>query len=236
MADAFKNPANGYVEFVNPRSWLFCLLFGPIYFAYKGIWTHVFLSIVLAPITLGVSWLIYPFFVNSIIKGAFSKNGWIEETHSHNYPIHGFHQLLSIAILVATMFPLATIIISYFEIFNLYQHTQKLNLIILITKITLFAWWFFEFKTFKAKEKFSKELQIFTLTFLTLTLTYSVTYYFMQYYPSTFSFIYDSDIEFIMNLTFATFAARSEFLLIVFILQLAVCVYGVVLSFRFDKK
>lgn len=72
------NPANGYtltfnrwVEFVT------CLVFGPIYFAYRGLWAHAFLSLILAFATSGISWLIYPFFVEKINEAHYMKRGWV---------------------------------------------------------------------------------------------------------------------------------------------------------------
>jgi len=74
----FKHPANGYVEEISELTWLWALLFGAIYFAVKGVWGHVFLGLVLALCTFGVSWLIYPFFAKSILEKRYRHNGWIE--------------------------------------------------------------------------------------------------------------------------------------------------------------
>ena len=65
----FRNPNNGYEEEVSNLVWLWCLLFGFIYFAIKGVWTHAIVGLVLAMVTMGFSWLIYPFFA----KGAIIK-------------------------------------------------------------------------------------------------------------------------------------------------------------------
>ena len=49
----FKNPQNGYVEKVSSwLSWLGFVLFGPIYFIYKGVWRDVLISFLL----LGLAW------------------------------------------------------------------------------------------------------------------------------------------------------------------------------------
>ena len=73
----YQNPANGYVAEANgPYSWLWCLLFGFFYFAVKGIWTHAVIGLVLAILTSGLSWLIYPFFVYSITETHYQKLGW----------------------------------------------------------------------------------------------------------------------------------------------------------------
>ncbi|MGZ8172842.1 MULTISPECIES: hypothetical protein [Methylobacter] len=73
----FKNPTNGYTETVN-AAFLWTLLFGTLYFAVRGVWTHVFASAVLAVLTIGVSWLIYPFFASSIIRKNYLRKGWTQ--------------------------------------------------------------------------------------------------------------------------------------------------------------
>ncbi|WP_207263580.1 zinc ribbon domain-containing protein [Desulfovibrio sp. Huiquan2017] len=75
----FRNPTNGYVEEVNPaETFILTLFFGPIYFAINGIWTHFVGGIIIATITFGISWLVYPFFAFSIVKESYLKKGWIE--------------------------------------------------------------------------------------------------------------------------------------------------------------
>ena len=52
----FKNPGNGHVEQVtNNASWLWFVLFGPLYFLYKGAWRAVLISLIGLPclVTLG---------------------------------------------------------------------------------------------------------------------------------------------------------------------------------------
>ena len=74
----FTNPANNYrEESSGPFSWLWVLIFGPIYFAFKGNWKHVFIWLILAFITSGISALIYPFFVYGINDKHYLKRGWI---------------------------------------------------------------------------------------------------------------------------------------------------------------
>jgi hypothetical protein len=74
----FRNPSNGYEESVG-QAWLWCLLLGPIYFAAKGIWLHAATSLLLAIGTGGISWFIYPFFANWIVRKHFLRNGWVAE-------------------------------------------------------------------------------------------------------------------------------------------------------------
>ena len=73
----FKNPANGYIE-DSSAPWLWTLLFGGLYFAYKGVWRHLFISFILAILTGLVSWLFYPFFASEIIRKSYLRKGWIE--------------------------------------------------------------------------------------------------------------------------------------------------------------
>jgi len=75
MAQFFENPANGYREKVG-HAWLWTLLFGCFYFAYKGIWRHFVIAFFVAILTAGISWLIYPFFASRIIQRNYLQKGW----------------------------------------------------------------------------------------------------------------------------------------------------------------
>ena len=77
MAIHFKNPANGYIE-SSSVPFLWCLLFGSLYFAVKGVWAHVFISFVLACCTFGLSWLLYPFFARGIVFKSYARRGWVQ--------------------------------------------------------------------------------------------------------------------------------------------------------------
>ncbi len=59
-------------------AWLWVLLFGFVYFAVKGVWTHAIAGLVLAFLTFGISWLIYPFFAGSIMRTNYLRKGWIQ--------------------------------------------------------------------------------------------------------------------------------------------------------------
>jgi len=78
----FQNPNNGYVEDVSAPG-LWCLLFGPFYFAIKGAWAHALISTAVALVTCGLSWLIYPFFAGRVIERQYLRNGWtkLDETN-----------------------------------------------------------------------------------------------------------------------------------------------------------
>jgi hypothetical protein len=80
-ANRFRNPSNGYEENVG-AAWLWCLLLGPIYFVFKGIWSHAALSLLLVIATAYVfpfPWFIYPFFANGIVRKHYLRDGWVAE-------------------------------------------------------------------------------------------------------------------------------------------------------------
>ena len=55
----FENPHNGYIENTGGADvtmvWFWVLLFGPLYWAIKGVWRHVFVNMVLIYIIFEVS-------------------------------------------------------------------------------------------------------------------------------------------------------------------------------------
>ena len=73
-----ENPSNGYRETVSRFTWLWALIFGALYFAYKGIWRHFVIGLILGVCTAGISWLIYPFFAKGIVVKSYQKQGWRE--------------------------------------------------------------------------------------------------------------------------------------------------------------
>lgn len=75
MAVILVSPA-GQREIVLRRVFLWCLFFGPFYFAYLGIWDSAIVSGILAVISGGISMLIYPFFAQRIIIETYQKKGW----------------------------------------------------------------------------------------------------------------------------------------------------------------
>jgi len=72
-----KNNYSENISFFDTFIWI--LLFEVLYFAYKGIWTHFVIGVILAVMTYGVSWFLYPFSSYSILKKHYLKNGWIVE-------------------------------------------------------------------------------------------------------------------------------------------------------------
>lgn len=73
----FRNPHNGYSQSVSQAGAFFgCLAFGALYFAYKGAWRHALISFGAAFCTLGISWLVYPFFAYSCVEHSYLERGW----------------------------------------------------------------------------------------------------------------------------------------------------------------
>ena len=73
----FVHPTNGYIEKGGTGfSWLWMLLFGAVFLAVKGCWRHVSIYLVLVPTTLGLAWLIYPFFARRLVDKAYLRQGW----------------------------------------------------------------------------------------------------------------------------------------------------------------
>lgn len=73
----FKNPSNGYIAQVPKIAFLWVLLFGSFYFLVRGIWLHAIISLILAIVTGGLSWLIYPFHARDILEIHYLEKGWI---------------------------------------------------------------------------------------------------------------------------------------------------------------
>ena len=66
----FRNPANGYVETVSVP-FLWSLLFGVFYYAFKGLWFAAILSILFLP-----SWLVLPFLARRMLTKHYLRMGW----------------------------------------------------------------------------------------------------------------------------------------------------------------
>jgi hypothetical protein len=94
----YRNPANDYVESASlPGLW--CLLFGCFYFLAKGIWGHAIIAFLLAAPTLGLSWLIYPFFASGIVEKHYLRKGWIKEPSPPRRPLATMSTRLAIGII-----------------------------------------------------------------------------------------------------------------------------------------
>ncbi|MEM6635416.1 MAG: hypothetical protein AAF667_05940 [Pseudomonadota bacterium] len=53
---------------------LWCLLFGPFYYAFKGMWWWAILSF----LTLNGLWVGFPLFNRSIVLRHFYRKGWVQ--------------------------------------------------------------------------------------------------------------------------------------------------------------
>jgi len=75
----YENPSNGYREqFSQVPVMALTLLFGCLYFAYRGVWKHALISFVAAFMTLGLSWLVYPLFAYQALRTSYLERGWKE--------------------------------------------------------------------------------------------------------------------------------------------------------------
>jgi len=72
----FSHPLNQRPVTVKaPRLWTF--LFGPLYLAYQRLGAGA-ISTVVAVVSVGLSWLVYPFFSPGIVRAAYLQKGWRE--------------------------------------------------------------------------------------------------------------------------------------------------------------
>ena len=75
-ATVFREPATGKtVNIANAGLWT--LLFGCFYFLLRGVYTHALISAGAAIITAGISWLIYPFFAQNIVRNHMVRERWV---------------------------------------------------------------------------------------------------------------------------------------------------------------
>jgi peptidoglycan/LPS O-acetylase OafA/YrhL len=73
----FRHPGNGYTVTVR-HSFLWCLIFGLFYFMKHSAWSAAIIAFFAAVFTVGLAWLIYPFFAKGIIRKAYLTKGWVE--------------------------------------------------------------------------------------------------------------------------------------------------------------
>lgn len=73
----FCNPQNGFVVRGYGAFWvLWAYLFGPFYYAAKGLWGHAIIFFLLIAPTLGLIWLLYPLFADGLIRRKYLEAGW----------------------------------------------------------------------------------------------------------------------------------------------------------------
>lgn len=75
-ATVFREPATGRTVSIANAGW-WTLLFGCFYFLARGIYTHALISFGAAFITAGISWLIYPFFAQGVVRDHMIRQGWL---------------------------------------------------------------------------------------------------------------------------------------------------------------
>lgn len=69
MSEVFENPANNHREAVGRRTWLWSFLFGPFFWASKGVWSHFVLS-----------WLVWPWGSAMVVSAALGGLVWAGAT------------------------------------------------------------------------------------------------------------------------------------------------------------
>jgi hypothetical protein len=75
QATEFTDPVLGHRVDITHASW-WTLLFGPIYFIHRGAYRHAAVGALLTLSTMGVAWLIYPFFAQQIVRTHLLREGW----------------------------------------------------------------------------------------------------------------------------------------------------------------
>jgi hypothetical protein len=86
----FRNPANGHTEQISSESWLYVVVFGAIYLAYRGLWAHFFIWIVLVGgvsivtggpgliLALPIAVIAYGVSIKGILVSSYLRRGWEE--------------------------------------------------------------------------------------------------------------------------------------------------------------
>jgi len=78
----FENPLNNHRVTVGTAGPFFlCLLFGFFYFLFKGIYKHAIISVIVAICTVGIGWLVYPFFAPGIVRNYYIDKGFSDVTN-----------------------------------------------------------------------------------------------------------------------------------------------------------
>jgi hypothetical protein len=99
----FQNPTNGYVEHVCTPV-LYVSFFGIFYLAVRGLWGHVFLSllIILTSLAFGAAgvvlcllmWIIYACNIRGIIRRYYLRRGWFLVTRQEFLAASGTRHLI----------------------------------------------------------------------------------------------------------------------------------------------
>lgn len=74
-ASLFKHPRTGRTVDVGAAP-VSAALFGFLYFAKHRVWKHFWGELLLAPLTGGISWLVYPIYAERIMRQALISRDW----------------------------------------------------------------------------------------------------------------------------------------------------------------
>ncbi|WP_371229062.1 hypothetical protein ACAW63_22665 [Pseudomonas sp. QE6] len=86
----FRNPANGHTEQVSTEAWLYVVIFGAFYLAYRGLWVHFFVWMVVVGvltagtggpgliIALPIVTIGYGVSIQGILAKSYLRKGWEE--------------------------------------------------------------------------------------------------------------------------------------------------------------
>lgn len=78
-AGCLYHPVNGYAERIHTGfSWP-CFFLGFLWFAIKGMWGWAIVAVVVAFMTLGFSWLVFPFVANGMCTKHLLRKGYVGE-------------------------------------------------------------------------------------------------------------------------------------------------------------
>ena len=79
MTTSFEHPSNGYrVTVSDGACFVWTLLFGGLFFLVRGNVRHFVIGFILGACTLGISWLLYPFFASGILRTMYLERGYRE--------------------------------------------------------------------------------------------------------------------------------------------------------------
>lgn len=73
----FQNPTNGHIEDCR-HAMIWSLFFGPFYLGAKGAWGAAAFWIFFGICSLGITWLILPFFAEGLLRKHYLRLGWSE--------------------------------------------------------------------------------------------------------------------------------------------------------------
>tara|TARA_Y100001970_G_C14226295_1_gene855892 strand:- start:2096 stop:2617 length:522 start_codon:yes stop_codon:yes gene_type:complete len=82
-SNQWQHPISKEIITISNAAWLWALLFGGFYLAYKGHAGQGILWIILALFTVGIAWVVLPFMVKGILEKDLIKNGWIRGGNAH---------------------------------------------------------------------------------------------------------------------------------------------------------